>query len=201
MSQEMTLSSDTTLWTQARSGDADAFGELYVRHGRAVQSFLLRRTADPHLAEDLTSTTFFEAWRGRRSTQLTTETARPFLFGIAANLLRQHWRGRRRHAAAVERVRNATRDAGPGHEEDAIDRMDAVRALRHARDALRHLPRGELDVLTLVAWGDLSYEETAVALGVPIGTVRSRLSRARAKLGDEFPPALAASVSTEGPKV
>lgn len=195
----MAHSSDGVLWERVRSGDAAAFGDLYERHARAVQSYCLWRTADLQLAEDTTATVFLEAWRKRQRLELKTESAVPLLLGVATNVLRQHWRGRRRYAAAVERVRNAVSPSLPGHEDDAIARLDAMRQLRDAGAAVRSLPQRERDVLALVAWAELSYEETAAALGVPVGTVRSRLSRARVRLGDAFPNPLSASIPVEEP--
>jgi RNA polymerase sigma factor (sigma-70 family) len=194
----MHVPTDAALWDSARAGDAGAFGRLYERHARAVQAFCLRRTAELQVAEDMTSAVFLEMWRQRRRIDVTTATALPFLLGVATNMLHEHWRRRRRHDAAVIRVRNASLSATQGHEDETIARIDAIRRLREAHDALRSLPRRELDILTLVAWGDLTYEETAVALGVPVGTVRSRLSRARARLGEAFPAPMGATVSTEG---
>jgi RNA polymerase sigma-70 factor (ECF subfamily) len=79
----------------------------------------------------------------------------------------------------------------------AVERLDATAGLQAARDALGGLRREERDVLTLVAWGELDYEGVAVALGIPVGTVRSRLSRARRRLR-ENPALAAANVSEEG---
>lgn len=187
------MSADGELWKQAREGDAEAFGELYMRHARAVQSYCLWRTADLRVAEDVTSTVFLEAWRRRRRLELTTETATPLLLGIATNLLRQQWRSQRRHRGALERLRGVGPDAPEDVEGEAIERMEAIFQISEAGAAIRRLPRREREVLALIAWGELSYEEAAAALGVPIGTVRSRLSRGRRRLGSAFtePPALA----------
>jgi RNA polymerase sigma factor (sigma-70 family) len=179
--------------------DADAFGDLYERHARAVQSYCLWRAADLQLAEDAAATTFLETWRTRRRLTLTTESAAPLLLGVANNVLRQYWRGRRRHMAALERVRNATPVVLLGHEDEAIARLDAIHRLRSAGSAVRALPRREREVLALVAWGELTYEETAAALGIPIGTVRSRLARARKRLGDAFPDLLPTPIPMEEP--
>jgi len=195
----MASSTDAVLWARARAGDAEAFGNLYERHARAVQSFCLWRTADLQLAEDATATVFLEAWRKRRRLTLTTDSAVPLLLGVATNVLRQHWRGRRRYAAAVERVRNAAPAALPGHEDEAIARVDAVRQLRDGGAAIRALPWREREVLALIAWGELTYEETAAALSVPVGTVRSRLARARSRLGDAFPSPLPACIPAKEP--
>lgn len=118
---------------------------------------------------------------------------------MATNVLRHHWRSQRRHASALERVRNTASLAHDGHEDEAIARVDALRELREASAAIRGLPRRELEALSLVAWGELTYQEAAVALGIPIGTVRSRISRARARLGDVLPAHSSTCVSAEGP--
>lgn len=191
---------DHELWQRSQAGDHAAFGDLYERHASAVHAFCLRRTADEHLADDLTSTVFLEAWRQRGRREVTTPSARAFLFGVATNVLHQHWRTLRRHAGALARMRAAMTTAAPSqHEAETITRLDAVQRVRAVRDALQTLPRRELDVLTLVAWGELSYEETAAALDVPVGTVRSRLSRARARLGTPPPGPLSDLITTQGP--
>src|SRR5512146_743913 len=195
----MTPSADALLWERLRAGDTEAFGDLYERHARAVQSYCLWRTADLQLAEDATASAFLETWRKRERLELTTDSAAPLFVGVANNVLRQHWRGRRRHIAALERVRNTAPVALLSHEDEAIARLDAIRRLRDAGSAVRALPRREREVLALVAWGELTYEETAAALGVPIGTVRSRLARARERLGDAFPNSLPTSIPCEEP--
>jgi RNA polymerase sigma factor (sigma-70 family) len=82
-------------------------------------------------------------------------------------------------------------------EAEAIARVDAIRQLREGGEAIRGLPRREREVLALLAWGDLSYGEIAEALGLPVGTVRSRLARARTRLGDAFPDPTAARPAEE----
>lgn len=185
----MQLSTDGLLWGRIRSGDADAFGELYARHVRSVQSYCLWRTADLQSAEDATATVFLEVWRKRESLVLSGDSATPLLLGIATNVLRAQWRSRRRHRDALERVRSAGAQLPSDLETEAVARLDAIGQLKAAGAEIRALPRRERDVLALIAWGELSYEETAAALEIPIGTVRSRLARARARLGDAFPDA------------
>jgi RNA polymerase sigma-70 factor (ECF subfamily) len=177
---------DAELWERVRADDAGAFGELYERHARSVQSYCLWRTAALQLAEDVTATTFLEAWRRRRRLELTTESAAPLLLGMATNLMRNHWRGQRRHARALERIAKADSQLSPSHEDEVAARVDAMLQVREAGAAIRALPLREREVLALLAWGELSYVETAAALGVPVGTVRSRVSRARSRLGDAF---------------
>lgn len=185
----MVMEDDQQLWERARCGDADAFGELYERHARAVQAYCLWRTADLQSAEDATATVFLEAWRKRQCLTLTTDSAAPLLLGIANNVVRHQWRSQRRYRDALDRVRNVGQ-APPDLESEAIARLDAIEQLRRGGEAIRGLPRREREVLALLAWSDLSYSEIAAALGLPIGTVRSRLARARARLGDAFPDPL-----------
>lgn len=179
------MTDDSRLWERIRSGDADAFGELYERHARSVQSYCLWRTADLQSAEDATATVFLEAWRKRGSLILTTESAAPLLLGIANNVVRHQWRSQRRYRDALERVRNVGQ-LPADLEGEAIARVDAIQRLRDGGELIRQLPRREREVLALLAWGELSYAEIAAALDLPIGTVRSRIARARQRLGDAF---------------
>jgi RNA polymerase sigma factor (sigma-70 family) len=192
------MASDTELWKRTRCGDAEAFGDLYERHARAVQSYCLWRTADLQAAEDATATVFLEAWRKRGRLELTTGSAAPLLLGIANNIVRRQWRGQRRHRDALERMRNVGQTPND-LEAEAIARVDAIQQLREGGEAIRELPRREREVLALLAWTDLSYGEIAEALGLPIGTVRSRLARARTRLGDAFPDPTAATRPAEEP--
>lgn len=179
----MTVSTDDQLWRRAAAGDARAFGELYARHDRAVHAYCLWRTGDAASAEDLTQMVFLEAWRLRERTQLTTPSARPLLLGIAFNVARNQWRSKRRYRAALERLGHRAEPADD-HGADAVERLAAVERLTALRADLDALPAREREVLVLVGLAELSYEETAATLGLPVGTVRSRLSRARAKLKD-----------------
>jgi RNA polymerase sigma-70 factor, ECF subfamily len=171
---------DVELW-QAASTDPEAFGELYERHAQAVYAFCARRTGDLTLAEDLTSIVFLEAWRRRKSVRLDGRSALPWLLGTAHNVVRNQRRSRRRHRAAL--LRMSANDVSPSGEEEAIARIDAQRALSAALEAVGRLPREQQDAVNLVLWSGLSYEDAARSLGVPIGTVRSRIARARAALG------------------
>lgn len=183
------MADDLQLWERTRAGDAEAFGDLYERHARAVQSYCLWRTADLQAAEDATATVFLEAWRGRGRLTLSTDSAAPLLLGIANNVVRRQWRSQRRYRDVLEKVRNVGQVPGDV-EAEAIARVDAIQRLREGGEAIRRLPRREREVLAMLAWSDLSYGEIATALGLPVGTVRSRLARARTRLGDAFPEAI-----------
>jgi RNA polymerase sigma-70 factor (ECF subfamily) len=160
--------------------DADAdtarFAQLFDRHANELLRYCFRRTADAALAEDLVSIVFLEAWR-RRGDLRGDVDARPWLYGIATNVARQQWRSRRRHAAALARI------AGHGRvDESAADVVAREQEMRAVLAGVARLPRRDQDVLALCVWSELSYEEAARALGVPVGTVRSRLARARRRL-------------------
>jgi RNA polymerase sigma-70 factor (ECF subfamily) len=171
---------DAELW-RAAGADPEAFGELYERHAQAVFAFCARRTGDLTLAEDLTSVVFLEAWRRRRSVRLSGHSALPWLLGTAHNVVRNQRRSLRRHRAAVLRL--SANDVSPSGEEEVIARVDAQRTLSAALTAVERLPQEQQDVVNLVLWSGLSYQDAAQALGVPVGTVRSRVARARAALG------------------
>lgn len=157
------------------------FGKLFDRHGQAIYKFCARRTADLALAEDLTSVTFLEAWRHRHRAPLgQAESALPWLLGVANNVVRNALRHRRRDRIALERLPPAS--VVPAAEDDALSRSVTEARLREALDAISALSEGERDVVMLVLWSDLAYDEAATALGIPVGTVRSRLARARPKL-------------------
>lgn len=177
------MTGDSELWERARSGDAKAFGDLYERHARAVESYCLWRTGNTQVAEDATATVFLEAWRKRERLTLSTDSAAPLLLGIANNVVRRQWRSLRRHRDAIERIKGASAtDLGGDPEAEVTSRLEALRRVREVGNAIRELPRREREVLALIAWGELTYEEAAEALDVPIGTVRSRLARARRRL-------------------
>jgi len=180
-------SDDELLWRRIATGDSKAFGTIFERHARKVFAFLVRRTADISLAEDLTSVTFLEAWRHRNRCQLGPgDSAVPWLLGIANNCVRSSNRSLRRYRRALARLPEDP--STPNTEDEAVARLDAQGALNAIAAALRSLSPEEVEAVVLVYWTDLSYEQAAETLGIPIGTVRSRLARARKKLGASLDP-------------
>jgi RNA polymerase sigma factor (sigma-70 family) len=167
------------LWRRSGAGDADAFGALFRVCARPLYNHLFRATGNWATAEDLLSIVFLEAWR-RRDVPLADDRVLPFLYGIAINVARNQRRSLRRYDAALRRVPVA--DASPSQTADADARLDDERDFTAALRLVRRLPRGEREVFLLCAWSDLSYADAAAALEIPVGTVRSRLSRARARL-------------------
>jgi RNA polymerase sigma-70 factor (ECF subfamily) len=179
MKRVMDELTDTALWKRAVAGDPDAFGTIFERRASAVYNYCFRRTGDWAQAEELTAIVFLEAWRRRTQVELERDEALPWLLGVATNVIRNLRRSQRRHRAALERLpRERVADFAP----DADQRLDDERQMRAALRALGKLPRADRDVLALCVWEELTYEQAARALGVPVGTVRSRLSRARSRL-------------------
>jgi RNA polymerase sigma factor (sigma-70 family) len=184
-------SSDAELWRRVGDGDSRSFEELFERHARRVYNYCFRCTADWTAAEDLTSAVFLEAWKKRRQLRLSTpaESLLPWLLGVATNLVRNRGRRIERFGRAMKElwVRQAARvDDNPDLVARAVDEERMATLLA----AIRRLPRVEQEVLALYAWADLTYGEIAEALEVPIGTVRSRLARARKRLSlDPIPQA------------
>jgi RNA polymerase sigma factor (sigma-70 family) len=174
----MEEASDRELWMLASGGEAEAFGVLFERHARAVYNFCFRRTANWAVAEDLTSVVFLEAWRHRETAQVT-DSILPWLIGTATNVVRNYRRALHRYQAALARIPLTVED--PDFSDDLAQRMDDQQTMRAILELAKRLPKRHQDVL-FCSWGGLSYEETALALRIPIGTVRSRLARARTRL-------------------
>jgi RNA polymerase sigma-70 factor (ECF subfamily) len=172
---------DESLWQAAADGDKQAFSELYERHARAIYNYLFRRLADWSEAEDLTAVVFLEAFRRRREVVIVEGKLLPWLYGIATNVLRNRRRTLWRHRDLVAQLADRPGDAVAP---DVAARAEAAAQMRSVLEHIAGLPRSQQDVIALCVWSGLSYEEAAAALGVPIGTVRSRLARARALLAE-----------------
>ncbi|REF36616.1 RNA polymerase sigma factor [Thermasporomyces composti] len=172
--------SDGDLWRAAAKGDPSAFGTLFERHSDAVYNHCFRRTGSWEAAEDLTSVVFLEAWRRRREVSLSGESILPWLLAVANNVVRNRDRSLRRHRRLLAKLPPAVVTPDPA--EEAVSRVDDERTMRRILQVFSRLLPDEQDVLALCVWAGLSYTDAAVALGVPVGTVRSRLSRAREHL-------------------
>lgn len=166
----------------ARLGvDPAAFTDVYDRYHRVIYGYVARRLG-AELAEDLAADTFVVAFSHRHRFDPARGGLRPWLFGIATNLVAQHRRKEARRYRAIART-DPPPDVG-SHEERVVAEVAAQHVRPRLLKALADLPAGERDVLLLVALGQLSNVETATALGIPEGTVGSRLSRARKRLRD-----------------
>src|SRR5882762_11245911 len=164
--------------------EPEAFGLIYDRHAATVLRFLGRRTG-AEVAEGLLGELFRIAFERRKTFDAARASALPWLYGIGSNLLLKHRRGEARRLRASARMAAGL---------DAADRRANARALDarllfpRVAAAIEALPAGEREALLLFAWEDLSYQSVAEALELPIGTVRSRLNRARAQLRELLEP-------------
>lgn len=167
----------------ASLADPEAFSVVFDRHHSAVYRYLARRVGGA-LAEELAADVFTAAFATRERYDLTRPDASPWLFGIAHNHLRGHLRSERRKLRAYARhgVDPLVDTEGDAAFAAADSRLDAHATGPAVAKALADLRAAERDVLLLVAWAELSCEAAAQALSVPVGTVRSRLHRARRRM-------------------
>lgn len=163
-----------------RAGDTDAFAEVFDEHAQAVYRHAVWTDGDHTNADDVVSLTFLEAWRVRETLRPDGAGLRPWLLGIATNVLRNRRRAARRHRAALSRLPD--RATVPDFADEVVGRLHDSAQLSAAAAALGALRRADREVFLLCVWQELDYVAAAEALGVPVGTVRSRLSRARVRL-------------------
>ena len=149
------------------------FGLIFARHFDTIYSYLARR-AGRETAEDLAAQTFVIAFERRSDFQLERHGALPWLYGIATNLLHNHRRRAFRHRTLLARMFTGT----PSIDDNVQEIMEA----HVAKELVDQLDSNVRDVLLLFAWADLSYREISVSLGIPLGTVASRLDRGRRAL-------------------
>lgn len=175
---------DTDDWRRAAAGDPDAFAALFRRHAKKVLNHCFRKTGSWSIADDLTAAVFLETWRRRDGVVLSeTGSLLPWLLGVANNLSRNHARARRRYQCFLDRLPIGGQDSAD-FSDSVVEKIDAETKMRRVREALGQLSVHETEVLELCVWAGLTYAEAALTLGVPVGTVRSRLSRARQHLQD-----------------
>jgi RNA polymerase sigma factor (sigma-70 family) len=167
---------------RASCDEPRAFSSVFERHFDDVRRYLVRRVGVT-LGDELASETFARAFDGRRRFDAERGAVRAWLFGIAANLLRHRARGEERRLRAYAR---SGVDPVVEELESVPARIDAQRTGPRLAAALARLSAGEREVVLLYAWAELSYDEIAVALELPVGTIRSRLSRARGRLRHEL---------------
>ncbi|WP_214416185.1 RNA polymerase sigma factor [Sphaerisporangium fuscum] len=177
MTAELGAAEDLTDAQLAR--DPALFSAIYDRHFRDIYRYIAGRL-DVQAADDLAAETFLIAFHGRDKFDPERGGLRPWLFGIATNLVSKHRRQEARHYRAL--VRAGAEPATDSHESRVVSAVSARRLQPQLAKALMKLTRGERDVLLLMALSQLSHEEIAQSLQISYGTVGSRLSRARKKL-------------------
>jgi RNA polymerase sigma-70 factor, ECF subfamily len=155
-----------------------ALAHAYRRHSEELYRFCLRRVGNPTLAEEALATVFLEAWRRHREVDFDSLPIRPWLFGVARNVLRNQCRAQRRQEATVRSLESLHRR----YADDASEEVARRQLTGALVGSLEALPDGQRQVVALCLLGGSSYESAAGDLDVPIGTVRSRLARARLTL-------------------
>lgn len=168
---------DTTDWSAALAGDGEAFGRVFDRHRDRVFRHSVRLVPVAEDAADVVAIVFLEAWRRRETVRLIDGSLLPWLLVTATNTARNLTRTARRYGSLLDRLPPPLYVPDPA---DGFDNTDAT-------DALRRLPLRDQQVIVLSVLDGLSDGEVAEALGIPVGTVKSRLSRAKRRLGAALP--------------
>jgi RNA polymerase sigma-70 factor (ECF subfamily) len=180
------MSSPSDAEVMGRSlGEPEAFGLIYDRHAATLLRFLGRR-AGAEVAEGLVGELFRIAFERRKTFDASRVSALPWLYGIGSNLLLKHRRAQARRLRASARL---TASGGPAERRSSAAALDARVLFPRVAGAIEALPDAEREALLLFAWEELSYQGVAEALELPVGTVRSRLNRARAHLRELLGPA------------
>jgi RNA polymerase sigma factor (sigma-70 family) len=169
----------------ASSLDPERFALVFQRHAEAVGRYAARRLG-AEAAQDIVAETFLLAFQQRACYDVARLDARPWLYGIAGNLIRRHRRAEVRMFDAL--ARSGFDPVADSFADLTDDRLAAAGSARRIAIALAALNPGQRDVVLLVAWADLTYDQVAEALGIPEGTVRSRMNRARSQLRAALDP-------------
>jgi RNA polymerase sigma factor (sigma-70 family) len=170
---------DQDLWDRCSAGNANAFGSLFDRHADALFRFCLSACGSWHDAEELVSIAFMEAWRKRGTIRLEHDSLLPWLIGVAAKSNLNRARTAKRYRALIEKLPH---DEETTAFEPQVARMLDAQALSSQLLDGAGLSAAERAVAVLCLMFDFTYSDAARALGIPVGTIRSRLNRARKKL-------------------
>ncbi|HEY2642758.1 MAG TPA: RNA polymerase sigma factor [Galbitalea sp.] len=171
----MTTDSDEVVWAAALEGDGEAFGRIFDRHRSRLYRHSYRLVPVAADADDVVAIAFFESWRRRDVARFVDGSMLPWLLVIATNSARNLARGERRYKALLAKL-----PAGE-HSRDHAEDIDDV-----ARAALAKLSLPDRQVIALCVLDGYSEKEAAAALGVAPGTIKSRLSRAKARLAGQL---------------
>lgn len=172
---------DEDLWDGLCAGIESDFATLFRRHNRVVYNFAFRSTASWSLAEDITQATFTTLWRRARQgtvEPLQRNSAVPILLAMARHEVLNATRGDHRRLRLIHKIG----DQAPRHDSNVSDWLEQEAAMARVRTVLNRLPDNQRAVIELVVWSGLGIAECAQALNVPVGTVKSRLSRAKRRL-------------------
>ncbi|NUW35498.1 RNA polymerase sigma factor [Nonomuraea sp. SMC257] len=183
MSEESRAEADDASCIERSRRDPEVFAEVFHRHASDITRYVTRRLGED-AADDVVAETFLAAFRQRHGYDLSHPSARPWLYGIATNLMRRHVRTEVRQLRLVERT--GVDPVTASFTDRSDERLSAEASRRRLAGALASLPKGHRDALLLFTWAGLSYAEISEALGVRLGTVQSRINRARNRLREEL---------------
>jgi RNA polymerase sigma-70 factor (ECF subfamily) len=173
---------DEELVARLRAGDREAMAAVFDQYADRVYNACFRRTASWSMAEDAMAATFLEVWRIRDRATAYDGDLLPWLCAVANNVCRNTMRSARRQSLLRAKLTVVEGIAGHDPSDDVAGRVDDERRMARVLDAMDGWSRADREVLMLVAWDGLSYAQAAAALGVAVGTVRSRVSRSRTRL-------------------
>jgi RNA polymerase sigma-70 factor, ECF subfamily len=172
---------DRSLWARAIAGDHNAFAVVYDRYAPRLLSYAYRRTGSPQRAEDAVSLVMLETWRRRDAVRFgADDSIAGWLFRTARFVLANDSRAARRHREALSRIAQVA----PPVPEDVVGRLVEDEQLRRVVGGLARLSQRDRDVIEIATWSGLSDAAMADALGIPVGTFKSRLARARRRLAE-----------------
>jgi RNA polymerase sigma factor (sigma-70 family) len=178
------LSEGATLWGRAKAGDPAAFGEVFDEHRDRVFGQALRLMRSSHDAEDVTALVFLEAWRRRSSVRVVDGSIIAWLLVTTNYVAKNAARTAHRHRMAMATI--PPPENSPDFSTEVDDRVDGEGRAAEARAAFARLSKNDQDVITLCVIEELTLPHAATVLGVPVGTVKSRLSRAKQRLADHL---------------
>lgn len=164
-----------------------AFAEIFDRHAATLLRYLTRRVGRSD-ADDLLGDMFRIAFESRHRYDLTRPDAKPWLYGIAANLVLKHHRSTSRGDSALRRLVRLDRPVAVPFDEAIVDNAENTQRVRQLVGLLDELAVEDRETVLLCVWENLSYQQVSEALGIPVGTVRSRLNRVRRQLRELSPP-------------
>jgi RNA polymerase sigma-70 factor (ECF subfamily) len=172
---------DEQLWSVADWGEEAGFADLFDRHSRAVYNHAFRLTGSWSVAEDVTQATFLTAWRRRAEARVVDGSVLPWLLVVATNTARTERRSAGRRLALLRRI-PVERVGGFDPADDVAARLDDERRMGELLRLVGRLPRAEREAIALCVWSGVAYPDAAALLGITEPAVRSRVSRARARL-------------------
>lgn len=184
MDTESGEESDAGLWSSVLDGDGEAFGLIFDRHRDRVFKHALRLNTSIHDAEDITAMVFLEAWRRRDAVRIVNGSIVAWLLVTTNNIVRNHTRNQRRYRQFLERMPMPGLADDPAQQ--VADNDERQSRARRLGAAFARLSSRDRNVLTLCVLEELTTTQAGAALGIPEGTVKSRLFRAKRKLAEIF---------------